>query len=104
MANQRSQLQGVDEDANEGVLGATLERVYRRHPHEQGVSRPRHPKNGGEELPPVVLIGESPLKRVSVIGLKLVVVPDQQLLDLWQQKVLELQVLQRLRRCMPQRA
>lgn len=57
-----------------------------------------------DELPPVVVVSRVPLKITSGIGLKAVVVPDQRLLSQWQRKVLELQVLQQLRRYRPGRA
>lgn len=94
-----------NEYTGEGLLGAASERMCRR-------TQTNSNGNGAcsvcidcqGELAPIIVVSTYPLKVVSGIGLKIVAVPTQQILEQWQEKVLRLQVSQQLRRCMPRRA
>lgn len=103
MQNETGFSQDNDECAGEGVLGSTLERVCKCATLNTMGSCSFSEDHQGE-LAPVVVIGDALPLRVSGIGLKIVAVPNQQVLEKWQEKVLELQVLQQLLRCMPRRA
>lgn len=103
MQNETGFPQDNDECAGEGMLGSTLERACQCATlNEHRICLFNEDHRG--ELAPLVVIGDAPLLRVSGIGLKIVALPDQRTLEQWQEKVLELQVLQRLRRYMPRHA
>jgi len=81
-----------------GLLGAAIERKCKIECCTKCARSMAH-LGPTDELPPVVVIDDHPLKITSGIGVKFVAVPSSLILDLWQEKVLELQVLQQLRRC-----